>query len=106
MIYVISGPSKSGKTFVANSLRNNALQQKTSALMIDDDDKGELEPLVEKILSGRLDKSKKVNEMSWKAYPVVIVVGSAGEAVLGKIEEMLPGFTKKHGPVVKLKLEL
>lgn len=98
-IIIITGPAKTGKSLVANALRNNAIAQGNGCLLIDEDQKGETKPLIEKLLDGaELPEDPKVKDLPWKPSPLVVVVGK-GAARLDEIEAALPGFGKLVGPV-------
>jgi len=99
MIVVIHGPPKSGKSFVATALRDLAQRMGRGVLLIDEDQDGEPERLVEKLLRGEFVKGAKVSDLPWKPAPQIIVVNKGGDK-LSEIESVLPGFTKAFGPVV------
>lgn len=116
MILFIEGPAQSGKSTMANALRNFAISNKRGALMIDDHADGAIAHHVEKIIDdgemrpkdklGRLTDPKgdvlkesfTVDEINWKADPIIVFVNS-GAKRLDEIEALIPGFTKKLGPV-------
>ncbi len=101
-ILVISGPPKSGKTMVAVALRNNQITNGKSALLIDEQQDGELLHLIEKIIAGDpLKPGTAADQINWKPEPLVILVG-ARETMLAEIEQMVPGFGAKHAPILRL----
>lgn len=122
MIHIIEGAVKSGKTALANSLRNAAISAGQGALMIDDydpqsDPKMQAHPLhlAEKIVSevalhimtkdGPIMRpGLTVDDIPWKVDPVIVVVGKHGQKKLAEIEALLPGFKSKFGPVKKIAL--
>lgn len=103
MIFLVNGPPQSGKTFLANSLRNTALMHRHGCLMVDDTQTGELDRLIEKLLDGANlpEKVEDIEKLPWKPDPAVIFVG-AKESMLRDIEARVPGFSKKFGPVCKV----
>jgi hypothetical protein len=111
MIYIIQGAPKSGKSFFANTLRNQAVSQKRGALLIDDFDphkdekkQAQAKHLVEKLLIGTPlpGNVEDLNALPWKKDPVIILVGERGLKKLAEIEALVPGFKAKFGPVSKL----
>jgi hypothetical protein len=107
VIVIIQGPPKSGKTQLANSLRNAQISMKKGALLIDEDTQGEIKPLVEKILIG-VELPPKENipadlkELPWKPESMVILVGERADSALQALEDAVPGFTAFHGPVNRM----
>jgi hypothetical protein len=53
-ILVITGPSQSGKTLIANALRNDQISKGKGALLVDEETQGDVEPLLEKIIKGKV----------------------------------------------------
>jgi hypothetical protein len=116
MITIIEGPAKSGKSALANSLRNRhigrGLDEKAGvfhgALLIDEDQDGEPRHLLEKLIHGMAlpGDGTPVNakEIPWKADPQVVIVGKKQEKLLDEFEKLIPGFKAKVGPVKRLKL--
>jgi hypothetical protein len=108
-IIKITGGAKSGKTFIANALRNSAIANGRGALIVDEQTDGEFNALVEKILAGvGLPDPVPLNwadTLPFKKEPVIIFVGSAVER-LAEFEEKLPGFTEKFSPVFGVATEL
>ena len=102
-IVKITGPAKSGKTLLANALRNNQVSQKRGALLIDEQTEGELVHMVEKIIAGAvLVPGTPADKIPWKPESAVILVGDRASmlsSILYDIEKMVPGFTATHGPV-------
>lgn len=104
-IMVIEGPAQSGKTLLANSLRNGKISSGQGALVLDNTHKDhDPTALIEKLidtdpLPAKVDDLTKIK---WKKNPLVVVVGSDGLAKLEQIEKRLPGFKKYHGPVTTL----
>jgi hypothetical protein len=103
-ILIIEGPPKSGKSLLANSMRNTAISSGRGALLIDDHADGEARYHLEKIIKGdQLVPGTPADEINWKKEPQVILVNS-GEKRLAEFEELVPGFTAKFGPVSRMKL--
>lgn len=102
-IVIINGPTQSGKSYIANSLRNNAVNSGKGCLLLDEDQEGELKSLIEKIIDGdRLEFGQKVDKIKWKKDPQIIVVGK-GMEVLKQIESVLPGFMGQFEPIYNVK---
>jgi hypothetical protein len=103
-ITVINGPAKSGKSRLANALRNSQITNGKGALLVDDTNDGEIKPLLEKLLVG-IELPRKppadLSTLPWKDDPLVIVVG-AKAGILDDFEAALPGFKKFFGPVTTL----
>lgn len=122
MITIIEGPKGSGKTTMANAMRNAHIGKTEpfgpdspknwrphGLLMIDDDQEGEPRHLIEKLLHGvslpadgtPVDAKK----LDWKAEPSVVIVG-AGRATkfLEDFEKLVPGFKTKVGPIKRMRL--
>lgn len=109
MIYVVKGPAKSGKTWLANALRNKALSTKAGALLVDEDQTGAPADLLAKLLIDMSaddafgDKRVPVASLPWKKDPTIVFVGKK-EKLLADFEVLVPGFTKKFGPVLEVKV--
>lgn len=111
MLYIIKGPAKSGKSTIANALRNNAISGGHPALLLDDA-AGEADPkaLVEKLMTGPFDPAIESARQPWKKDPVgavgfvVVAVGDVGEAKLLEVEKLVPGFISTFGPTTKVSL--
>lgn len=110
-ILLISGPAKSGKSYLANALRNGASAQKRGVLMLDESTTGDPKHLLEKLISELtfedcmrlaavkgIGKEKLIEVIPWKPDPVVIAVGDR-EKLLDDFERAIPGFRAKMGPV-------
>lgn len=101
-IFLIQGASGTGKSTIANALRNNQVAHKKGALIVDEASDAEAKPLLEKLLVGaELPQPAPAgwqSKLPWKDSPTVILVG-AKAALLDVFEEMLPGFRQKFGPV-------
>jgi hypothetical protein len=107
-ITIIKGPKGSGKTELANALRNSQITQSNpsegvykGALLIDDDNDGETKPLIEKLLKGVElpdEPPADLSKLPWKDDPLIIIVGDE-KGVLKRLEKALPGFTQFFGPV-------
>lgn len=97
-IVIIKGPSKTGKSLIANALRNNQISNKKGALLIDEDQNGDMDILLEKIIVGENFNAAKWKELPWKNEPMIILVGGKHE-YLSKLESLMPGFTEFFGPV-------
>jgi hypothetical protein len=107
MIIHITGPAASGKSLLANSLRNQAISEGRGALLVDDTQDGEVRYLLEKIVAGAsLGPVPGMGEaipqpaaaIPWKADPSIILVGDK-IGLLGEFEALAPGFTELFGPV-------
>lgn len=101
-IVIINGGAKSGKTLIANALRNSHIIKGKGVLLIDEANDGEVKPLLEKILVG-IQLPADIPEdwaevLPWKPDAMIIVV-AAKQNMLAVFEEMLPGFRKAFGPV-------
>lgn len=103
MIILITGASKSGKSTVANALRNNAINYKRGALLVDENCDGETVPLLEKIAGEPLKQGVDASEQNWKPESSIIIVGDGAAARLASFEELVPGFAEFHGPVYTIK---
>lgn len=104
-IIIIDGPQGSGKTSIAVALRNNCISNGRGALLVDEDQDGELRPLLEKIIVGvALPPEGPVDagDVPWKPEPSIIVVGKKAK-ILDKFEKIVPGFNAKFGPVYRVK---
>jgi hypothetical protein len=115
-ITVINGPEASGKTVLAQTMRNTAISNGRGCLLLDETTEGEPSVLAEKIIVGEKlpvdvrnhlkvelvdDKpvvSRGLDAIAWKKDPLVIVVGDKGKALLQEIEKVCPGFISKFGP--------
>jgi hypothetical protein len=101
-IVIISGPAKSGKTAIANALRNNQIAHRNGALMVDETQTGEPAVLLEKMLNGinvpQPAPKDWATKLPWKKDSMVILVGKKAD-MLSAFEEMLPGFKSTFGPV-------
>lgn len=99
-IILITGPSGTGKSTVANALRNNQIAFKRGALLVDETTDGHPVPLLEKILAGvPLQPGVDAAEQKWKPECAVILVGDMAAKALPVFEQLAPGFTALHGPV-------
>ena len=108
-IVIISGAAKSGKTLIANALRNNQISNKKGALLIDETNDGGLKPLLEKILIA-IQLPAEIpadwaSKLPWKHDPMIIVVAEKQKMLL-EFERMLPGFNEYFGPVYEIKTGL
>lgn len=121
MITIIEGPAKSGKSAMANGLRDNHISKggpftgdrpadwrPNGALLIDDGQAGEPRHLIEKLLHGDALPADgtpvPADQLNWKNDPQVIIVGKKQEKLLAQFEKLVPGFAKKVGPVKRLTL--
>lgn len=101
-IILIEGPAQSGKTTIANALRNNSIAHGRGALLVDEQTEGDLKPLVEKILAGdELQEGVDASAQKWKPECSVILVGERA-AMLEQFEAAAPGFAAMHGPVFRV----
>jgi len=102
-IAIITGPAESGKTLIANALRNNQLSFKKGALLVDETTDGEIRHLIEKILVGvplpQIIPADWATALPWKDDPMIILVGDQAGDTLAAFEGVLPGFSKKFGPI-------
>lgn len=108
----ITGPAKSGKSLLANSMRNTQIGNGKGALLVDDTQDGEARYLLEKLVVG-IPLGEKSGEgpavprpaadIPWKDDPVIIFVGDK-IALLDEFEKIAPGFTKMFGPVREMAL--
>jgi hypothetical protein len=99
-IVIIQGQPASGKTTIANALRNNAISNKRGALMVDERSDGEPRYLLEKILAGvALRPGEPADQQKWKPDCTVVLVGDAAAAQLDEFEALAPGFAALHGPI-------
>jgi len=100
-IVIIKGAPKTGKSLIANALRNDHIAKGCGTLLIDEQNDAGMDVLVEKLLVGdKMPKEapKDLSSLPWKKTPMVIVVGDK-TAVLDAIEAALPGFKALMGPV-------
>lgn len=117
MITIIEGPKKSGKSALANAMRDRQIsrgfdekaQAFHGALLIDEKAQDDAEPrhLLEKLIHGMALPADgtpvNAKDVPWKADPQVIIVGDATKW-LKTFEKLVPGFKAKVGPVKKMKL--
>jgi len=109
----ITGPAKSGKSLMANNLRNNHINQGNGALLVDDSQTGEPRYLLEKLMLGESlgepgmgpPVPRPASKITWKADPLVIVVGDK-IAIMDEFEKLAPGFKKMLGPVKKMAMSV
>lgn len=115
----ITGAKGVGKTTTAQNFRGQAVNMKRGTLLVDDNlkDDGATHHLLEKIIAdlppaemkgklGRLSdpfgnalaSSFDIETINWKPDPAIIFVNEALDR-LADFEAMVPGFTKKFGPV-------
>jgi hypothetical protein len=98
-IFIIQGPAMSGKSTIANALRNDAIAKGRGALLVDEKTDGEVIPLMEKIIDGvNLRPCAPADQQAWKKDPCVVLVGNR-LGMLDKFEEMAPGFRERLGPI-------
>jgi len=105
-ITIITGESGTGKTLIANALRNNQISNQKGCLLIDETQDGALDTLLEKIIVGVNlphpdDMPIDLNLIPWKTDPMIILVGEK-QSMLADIEARVPGFTDKFGPVYEI----
>lgn len=94
----ITGPSKSGKTMIANALRGNHVAKKLGVLLVDEQNDGDPVHLLEKLIAGDpLSAGTPAGKINWKPEPLVILVGSQID-MLDVFEELVPGFHKTMSP--------
>ena len=115
----LTGPANSGKSLLANSMRNTHIGTSKPEegvykgfLLVDEDQDGEPRYLLEKLMLGgslgeRAGQGDPVPQaadtIAWKDDITAIFVNDK-IAVLDDIEELAPGFIKKFGPVRKMAL--
>jgi hypothetical protein len=108
----ITGSPNSGKSLLANSMRNTAISNGRGALLVDDTNDGEARYLLEKIVAGAslgLEPGRgpatvtAARDIPWKPDPAIIIVGDKIE-MLAEFEEIAPGFIEMFGPVKTLDL--
>jgi hypothetical protein len=103
-IVLISGSPRTGKSLIANALRNNAISFGNGALLIDENVEAEPKALLEKIIKGVPLSTTKIEDLPWKHDPQIILVGNASH-YLALFEELVPGFRVKFGPVYGVRTE-
>lgn len=115
----ITGPAKSGKTLMANSMRNTHIGQSdpengryNGFLLVDEDQEGEPRYLLEKLILGDSlgvqagvgdAVPQSADSIRWKNDPTVVFIGDK-ISVLADLEALAPGFTAMFGPVRTLAL--
>lgn len=104
-IVIITGKSKSGKSLVANALRNNQVSNKQGALLIDENNDGANNHLLEKIIVGvplpEVIPANWADTIPFKPKSMIILVGDK-QSKLQDFEKILPGFCEKFGPIYTL----
>lgn len=95
----INGPAKSGKTVIANALRNYYITQRRGVLLIDENNPAETKDLVAKLVTKEVSDWTKIDLLPWKLDPVIIVIGAQTDRLV-EIENIVPGFAKKFGGAV------
>lgn len=96
-IVLITGPAGSGKSLIANAMRNNQIAHGNAALLVDEGQDGDPIPLLEKIIDGQpLTAKTPFANIPWKRDPMVILVGDKAE-MLDVFEDLVPGFTAGMG---------
>ena len=104
-IIKITGPKGSGKSLIAEALRNSQVPAKKGALLIDEqtDTNGNLEIHLEKIIiAAKFDKAKW-KDLPWKRDSMIILVGNK-TSLLDEFEVMMPGFKEFFGPVSTIQM--
>lgn len=103
-IVLISGPEKSGKSTIANALRNDAIRKGKGCLLYDDHSTGELPAHFEKIVAGgkNFDSKKPFSEQQWKSDPQIVLVGDVGNAFYMHCTAQFTGFKEFFGPVYRV----
>jgi len=108
----ITGPAKSGKSLMGNSMRNTQISNGKGALLVDDTQEGEARYLLEKLIDGDHLGAisgdgpaipRPAKDVNWKPEPAIIFVGDKIK-LLDEFEKIVPGFTKMFGPVRSLDL--
>ena len=105
MIFHIEGPAKSGKSTIANAIRNDLINHKRGALLLDEQTEGEPIHLLEKLIDSAdpFEAGTAASKTKWKKDGVVIAVGKQ-IALIDELEKLAPGFKKQFGPVSKVTL--
>jgi len=103
MIILIKGPAKSGKSTIANAIRNSQIGQSKGCLLLDETTTGELNHLLEKIIIG-VPFTEGMKDIPWKKEAMVVAVNDKAE-LLDEFEKMVPGFREQLGPIVTLNIE-
>ncbi len=98
-IVIITGGKGSGKSLVANALRNSAIRDGRGALLVDDNQDGEHIHLLEKLSLQKIEPGTEADKIEWKKDPTIILVGKKAGATLDAFEKIAPGVKKKFGPV-------
>lgn len=100
---------KSGSREFADKLRNEhigagiAKDKLHGVLLVHEDQEGEPHHQLEKIINGApFIPETPINKISWKADPLIILVGKK-LSMLKEFEKLVPGFTQKFGPVETVK---
>jgi len=104
MIIVIKGPAKSGKSMVANALRDSQISRRKGCLLLDEQTEGDLVPLLEKIIID-VPFQQGMKNIPWKADSMVVAVNDKA-SLIDEFEAMVPGFKEQLGPVVVLNMGL
>lgn len=98
-IILIKGPPKSGKSTLANALRNYQIANGRGALMVDEAGDADPKALLEKIISAaQLPAGADVKAVPWKPNSAVILVGGQ-DKLLATFEKLVPGFTAYFAPI-------
>lgn len=101
-IVLIKGASQTGKSLIANALRNHQISNQSGALLIDESNDGNLRILVEKLIIAEplpdVVPSNWADTIPFKKNPMIILVGNK-DSFLQDAESLLPGFIDKFGPI-------
>jgi len=102
-IYHIKGTDAKRAEATANMLRNTAINEGRGALIMRNGEKAEAKYLLEKIIVAEpfMQGKKPVDQIPWKPKSDVIFVND-GIGRLAEFEKLIPGFTKKFGPITEL----
>lgn len=101
-LVLIDGAHASGKTYIANALRNCAVSFGKGALLLDERTIGEPKELIEKLIDTVEFNPALGTAQPWKKDPQVVAVGPGGKAKLDELEQFLPGFTSLFGVVYRV----
>lgn len=109
MIIHIEAPRKKNDEalIIANALRNGQIGQAKGGLLIKESTDADPRYLLEKLINGDAlpPEPLPARNVNWKPEGMVILVGTS-ISLLGKFEELVPGFTKRFGPICRVELHI